>query len=192
MSLAAATLVAASIPLVIPGQPSVRPWPIGPGPAYRPAAAGAAVEHAEPIGPLTCTSGSARFEFHLELFANRRVIVVPAGVGVAAPAAEDGAEVVPRRCTYPLWTIAPGGVVEVRGAPGRYDLAELFRVWGQALGARRIGSFTSAVPLRAYVAGRAVHGPIGQIPLTAHAEIVLELGGYLAPHALFLFSGDGT
>jgi hypothetical protein len=190
MSFAATALAAATLPLVIPGHPSVRPWPIGHGAAYRPPAAARVVRAGRPAGTLRCARGGASFELHLELFAAQRVIVVPAGIGIATPMTRRGAAVVADGCTYPLWTLAPGGVIEVRGR--RLDLADLFVVWGQALGSRRLASFMSAAPLRAYVGGRRVHGPVGEIALASHEEIVLELGGYVAPHASFLFAGGGT
>ena len=52
--------------------------------------------------------------------------------------------------------------------------------------------FTSRSPLRAYVDGKLVRGPAGAIPLTPHAQIVLELGGYVPPHPFFLFAGGDS
>ncbi len=52
-----------------------------------------------------------------------------------------------------------------------------------------LASFRSGRPVRAYVGGRLVRGSLAAIPLTPHAEIVLELGPYLAPHSFFLFAG---
>ncbi len=66
----------------------------------------------------------------------------------------------------------------------------LFRIWGQPLGMRRLASFRSGSPVRAYVGGRRVEGPVGAIRLTPHAQIVLELGPYVPPHPSFLFPGD--
>jgi hypothetical protein len=169
-------------------QPSVKPWPIGPGPRYRPAAAPAPVAHGKPVGALRCGEAGAVFLVHVELFAERRVVILPAGIGVASPATRSGATVTPRGCVYPLRTLAPDGVVEVaRGSA--LTLRDLFAVWGQALGARRLASFRSPSPVRAYVDGRPVAGPAGAIALTPHAQIVLELGAYLAPHPFFLFPG---
>ena len=187
--LAAAALLSGGVPLVVPGHPSVRPWPIGPGVRYRPAPAGSAAAAGRPIGALRCGPSGAVFALHLEIFADREVVVVPAGIGFARPVRFAGAIVAGGRCTYPVSTSTPGGVVEVaRGA--RLSLSDLFAVWGQALGARRIASFRSSSPVRAYLDGRRVHGPVGAIPLSSHAEIVLELGGYVAPHAFFLFAGS--
>jgi hypothetical protein len=166
--------------IVLLAQPSVRPWPIGPGPRYTPPPRSAAVAAGRPVGPLRSGAPGPAFPLHLELFVDRRVVVVPAGIGVA----RDGR-------VYPMRTVAPGGVVEVaRGA--RLTLADLFRVWGQPLGRRRLVSFSSARPLRVYVGGRLVPGPAAAIRLTTHAEIVLELGPYVVPHSFFLFPGGDS
>jgi len=186
--LLAAAAVAAGTPLAVPGQPSVRPWPVGPGVRYRPVATTAAVAAGNPVAGLRCASSGTAFPLHVELFANRRVIVVPAGIGVADPATRQGAVVVAHGCTYPVSTRTPTGVVEVTSG-ARLTLAALFRVWGQTLGTHRLASFVSREPVRAYVDGHRVRGSVAAVPLTRHAEIVVELGAYLAPHAFFLFDG---
>jgi hypothetical protein len=160
--------------------PSVHPWPIGPGPAYLPAAPTAAVTAGKPVGSLTCGPVGRSFRIHLELFAARKVIVVPAGIGVSRAG-----------CAYPVRTTAPGGIVEVARGQA-LTLGDLLRVWGQPLAAHHLASFRSERPVRAYVGGRLVRGPLAAIPLTPHAEIVLELGPYLAPHSFFLFAGGDS
>jgi hypothetical protein len=192
MSLLAASVALAVTPLVVPGHPSVRPWPIGPGAAYRPPAATAAVEAGAVLGPFRCSAPGPVFALHLEIFAGRRVVVVPPGIGVAAPSTRPADPLAPSRgCTYPLSTRTPGGIVEV--ARGRHlTLGDLFRVWGQALGSRRIASFRSGAPVRAYLDGRRVRGALAAIALTRHAEIVLELGAYVPPHPSFLFAGGDS
>jgi hypothetical protein len=140
---------------------ALTPWPIGPGPAYRPAAG-------RPVG--VCPERRT-FRVHLELFAHRRAIVLPAGIG---------------GCSAATRTRTPTGIVEVaEGA--RLDLGDFFRIWGQPLSAHRLASFRSRSPVRAYVGGRPVRGPVTSIPLAPGAQIVLELGGYVPPHASFLF-----
>jgi hypothetical protein len=152
--------------------PSVQPWPIGAGPRYHPPARPAAVRAGRPVDGLRCGSQPARFVAHVELFANRRVIVVPAGIGRSGG------------CVYPIRTNTPTGVVRVarRGA----TVGELFRVWGQSLGPRRLLSFGGR-RVRMYVGGRAVTGDPRSAALTPHAQIVLEVGGYVPPHPTFLF-----
>jgi hypothetical protein len=144
--------------------PPVYPWPIGAGPRYQPAA--------RPVSELTCASGR-RFAVHLELFADRRVIIVPRGIGVARSG-----------CHGPLSTDVPTGVVEVL-AGKRYTLADLFRVWGRTLSRRQLLSFRGRVSV--FVGGRRFTGDPRDVPLTRHAEIVVETGGYVAPHVDYLF-----
>ena len=169
-------------------QPSVRPWPIGPGPRYTPAPAPAAVRAGRPVGALRCGPPGRSFLVHVELFVDRRVVVLPAGIGVAAPLLRSGAVVTPRGCVYPLRTETPDGVVEVASG-SRLTVGDLFRVWGQPLLARRLASFRSGSPVRAYLDGNPVRTSAGALVLTPHAQIVLELGAYLAPHPFFLFPG---
>jgi hypothetical protein len=168
--------------------PPYPPTPIGRGPEFLPPAAPPAVRRGLPVGDLRCTAGGTRFGIHLELFARGRVVVVPSGIGVASPFSRDGAYVVARGCTYPIRTRAPTGVVEVvRGRPLR--LGDLFAVWGQPLAPTRLASFTTSArrPVRAYVGGRRWRGPVREIPLSRHAQIVLQVGAYIRPHARFVF-----
>lgn len=158
--------------LALGGDPSVVPLPIGPGPRYRPAAVARA---GAPVGALTCGPAGKTFRVHVELFAGRRVIVVPSGIGVARGG-----------CVYPVRTLAPTGVVEVASGT-KVSLGDLFRVWGRRLGVRGLLSFRSASPVRAYVGGKRVDGPPASVPLTPGAQIVLELGAYVPPHPSFLF-----
>jgi hypothetical protein len=125
---------------------------------------------------------------HLELFARGLVVLVPAGIGVAKPYRTRGAYVEPLGCTYPLRTVDPTGVVEVRSGT-RATLADLFALWGAPLSRTRLAGFvtTPARPVRAYVGGLPWRGALGAIPLTRHAQVVLELGPYVAPHRAYLF-----
>ncbi len=157
---------------MIDAPPPVHPWPIGVGPRYQPVAANRAVLDGEPVGRLRCANGR-RFAVHLELFAHRRVIVVPPGIGVA----HSG-------CSYPLRTKAPTGVVEVLRS-GTFTLGDLFRVWGRRIGPGRLLSFPGRVSL--FVGGKPVAGDPRRVVLRRHAQIVLEVGGYVAPHPAYLF-----
>jgi hypothetical protein len=170
-------VIALAAALALAGaDPSVVPIPIGPGPRYRPAAA---ARDGRPVGQLTCGPAGKTFRIHLELFANRRVVIVPPGIGVARSG-----------CVYPARTSTPTGVVEIeRGAKLR--LGDLFRIWGRRLGAHALLSFRSPSPVRAYAAGRRVAGRPADLRLTPGAQIVLELGGYVPPHPTFLFPKRG-
>lgn len=155
------------------------PTPVGAGPRYHPPA------ETRPVAGLRCSAREeARFGVHIELFANRRVVVVPAGIGIRPPLVRDGPYVRGGRCSYPLRTREPTGVVEI--VPGtRPTLGTFFSLWGQPLSRTRLGTFRGRVS--AFVYGRRWRGDPRSIPLTRHAQIVLEVGGYVPPHVFFLF-----
>lgn len=161
MKIVLAAIVLGALP------PSVHPWPIGVGPRYHPTAA---ARDGRPVGMLRCTHAQPQTAVHVELFAARRVIIVPPAIG-RGPG-----------CTYPASTASPTGVVDVRGAR---TLGDLFRIWGRPLGTQRLLSFRGRVS--AFVAGRRVDGDPRAIRLTRHAQIVLEIGAYVAPHPSYLF-----
>lgn len=157
---------------MIAAPPAVYPWPIGIGPRYHPAAANAAVLAGAPVGRLRCVEG-ARFAVHVELFARREVAILPPRIGVARSG-----------CSYPLRTETPTGVVDVARV-GRFTLGDLFRVWGRRLGPTRLLSFKG--PVSVFVDGHRRSGDPRRVVLTRHSEIVVEVGGYVTPHASYLF-----
>jgi hypothetical protein len=182
----AAVLAAAPVPL---GEAPQQPVPIGAGKAYHPGATSAAVARSEPVGRLRCSRTPVRrVGIHLELFAARRAVVIPPGIGIAPPFARDGAYVRGGRCSYPLRTVNPTGVFEIR--PGiELTLGDLFAVWGQPLGRNQLAAFRArrGERVRAWVGGRAWRGRLSAIPLRRHAQIVLEVGGFVPPHPRYLF-----
>jgi hypothetical protein len=151
----------------------VYPWPIGAGARYHPTAANPAAASGQRIGRMQCTSGDRTFAVHLELFARRRVVIVPPGIGAG-----------PKGCSYPVRTDEPTGVGHVR-ATGAFVLGDVFRVWGRRLGPNALLSFRG--PVSVYVGGRRFHGDPRTVPLRRHAEIVVEIGGHVAPHTSYLF-----
>ena len=177
-------VVSAALALALP--PGVVPTPIGAGPRFRPPATRRAVREGRAIGTLRCGPAGSRFGVHVEVFAHGRVVIVPAGIGVAEPSERRLGVVTPKGCTYPARTLTPTGVVEVaRG--WRLTLHDLFRLWGQRLGPNQLAGFRSDGPLLAFVNGRRWPGDPRSVPLVPHAQIVLELGGYVPPHPSFLF-----
>src|SRR5215831_19097546 len=100
------------------------PTPIGAGPAFHPGASSAAVSQAAPVGSMSCAAHEVpRVGVHLELFARGRVVIVPAGIGISPPLERRGAYVVSGRCSYPLRTREPTGVIEVAGG-SRHTLGD--------------------------------------------------------------------
>ena len=149
------------------------PVPIGAGPRFHPAPA----VHG-PCRPGPLDAGS---RVHLELFAAGRVIAVPAGVGLRGARFRYG-RAVDARCRAGLWTTDPSGVVWFQG--GR-RLGDLFRVWGRALGPRRLLSFRGAV--RLYRDGDRVGVDPRALRLRDGDELVLEVGPYVPPHRTYSF-----
>jgi hypothetical protein len=161
------------------------PTPIGVGPQFHPTPTSTPVARAQPIGRLSC---GARFSHlvraHVELFARGRVVIVPAGIGMAPPVVVRDGVVRRARCSYPVRTVDPTGVVEV-DASVRPTLRDLFVVWGRRLSPQALLGFPGRV--RAYVTGKPRLGDPRTIPLRRHAQIVLEVGPYIPPHRTYLF-----
>jgi hypothetical protein len=168
----------------------------------RPAAEGALVAEARPIGRggsfrppapgLAAGRCSRRLEprvgVHLELFAANRVVVVAAGIGTRTPRRVTLGRISAARCYGDLVTLEPTGVVLLR--PGlRLPLGALFDAWGQPLSERRLGPFRARAGSRVavFLNGRRWHGSPNAVPLRAHSEIVLEVGLHVPPHASYTF-----
>jgi hypothetical protein len=149
-------------------EPAPVPTPIGRGPDFIPPDVGTG-----PPPPGSCSPGplAGPIRVHLELFARRRAIVIPANIGVQ------------RGCRYPLRTLTPTGIVEL-DRPG-LTLGDLFEVWRMPLSRRGLLTFRGDVT--AYVGGKRRDGDPRTIPLADGAQIVLELGGFIRPHSFYLF-----
>jgi hypothetical protein len=133
------------------------------------------------IGPARFVSAHARGRacprarasralVHLELFAHGHVVIVPAGIGGA--------------CRDAVWSDDPTGLLRL--ARANLTLADAFAVWGQPLSRSRLARWRA--PVRAHVDGRPWRGDPRAIPLSDHAQIVLQAGGpLLAPNADYAF-----
>ncbi len=82
---------------------------------------------------------------HVEIFVDRKVLLLPAGIGLRPPLRRAGlARLHGGQCAYPLHTLDPTGTVFVDRARPR-ALGDLFAVWGQRLAPRRLLSFAGRV-----------------------------------------------
>jgi hypothetical protein len=153
---------------------------------------GARADRGVPIGRLRCTSSAGRWrDAHLEVFALGRVVIIPPGVGIAQPRLQVGAAVGRGRCSYPLRTTDPTGVIRFR--PGRgLTLGDVFAVWGQPLTRHRLCGFASARRVRVYLDGTRFTGAPAAVALRRHEEIVVEIGRRVPPHAMYLFPHGKT
>ena len=137
--------------------PSVHPWPIGPGPRYTPPARTAAVAAGKPVGVA-----ALRARRH-DLPGPPRAVRRPQG---GRRPGGDRRRAVRAASTRSRTTDARRASSRSRRARA-CTLGDLFRIWGQPLGAHRLASFRSRAPVRAYVGGRLVRGPARRDP--AHA-----------------------
>jgi hypothetical protein len=166
------------------------PVPVfGHGHRYHPPPSGRAASAGRPVGRLRCRRASPeRYGSHLEIFANRHDLVIPAGIGVASPRVRSGAYVKGGRCSYPLRTLEPTGLIEIDEGV-HPTVGELFDLWGQHLSRDRLLSFSAAPGqlVSAFVDGKRWRRSPRAIPLERHAAVVLEVGGYFPPTRRYFF-----
>ena len=137
------------------------------------------------VGAMRCRPGEGtRAWAHIELFARGRVVLLPAGIGIAPPRRTDGAYVHGGRCRYPIWTDEPTGLVALR--QDDLTLGDLLRIWGRPATARGAAGYRGEV--RVSVGGRRVSGPAHAVRLTPHAQVVVQIGApWVRPNAVYAF-----
>jgi hypothetical protein len=129
-----------------------------------------------------------RVAAHVELFADNHVVLIAAGVGTRPRREVVAGRIVRAGCFGAVVTLDPTGAVLIRpGRPPR--LSALFRAWGEPLSTTRIASFSAAPGQRVavFVNGRRRRTDPESVPLSAGAEIVLEVGPYVPPHRRYMF-----
>ena len=155
--------------------------PIGTGPRFTLPASG-------PVAGTCQRSLGPRVGVHVEVFAANRVLLLPAGIGARQPWAKLDGRITSAPCYGALVTLDPTGLVLVR--PGaRLTLADLFRSWGEPLSRTRLTSFSaqSGTQVAVFVDGQRLNAAPPSVPLTRHAEIVLEVGPHVPPHSSYAF-----
>jgi hypothetical protein len=169
---------------------SKRPVPVfGHGARFHPPPSGRLVSAGRPVGRLECSRVERkRYATHLEIFAHRRDLVIPAGIGIAPPRKRDGAYVRGGRCRYPVRTVEPTGLIEIDEGT-EATLGDFFDLWGQPLSRTRLLSFRArrGKSVSAFVNGRRWRSDPRTVPLQRHAAIVLEVGGFFPPTRVFAF-----
>jgi hypothetical protein len=159
------------------------PGPLGPegepvpkAPELAPAGAG---PHA--VDGIQCLSSEQlvfHIHAHLTVFDRGQPRTIPYGIGIQAPRPLDtpaGIFVSDGACFFWLHTHSADGTIHVESPVTRtYTLGNFFDVWGQPLGPNRVGAAVGHVT--ALYNGRVFAGDPRQIPLTAHAQIQLEVG----------------
>ncbi|MBV9334329.1 MAG: hypothetical protein JO243_00420 [Solirubrobacterales bacterium] len=148
-----------------------------------------------PVDGIQCL-GAEQLLFHihahLTVFVNGAARRIPYGVGIEGAqvtATPAGPYVGGGTCFYWLHTHTADGIIHIESPIARtFTLGDFFDVWGQKLGPDRVGS--SAGPVTALLDGRVYRANPRSIPLTAHAQIQLEVGRpLLAPVSITFPTG---
>ena len=130
------------------------------------------------IGCQTSEQTLFHIHAHLTIFVNGKARQVPAGIGIPGAQAQntpDGPFIDSGNCFYWLHTHAADGVIHIESPVHRtYTLGEFFDEWGQPLGPDQVGPAKGHVT--AIYNGQVYQGNPRNIPLTAHAQIQLEVG----------------
>jgi hypothetical protein len=151
--------------------------PIGRGPRFQPALLGT------PAGECSADLGP-RAQAHVEMFGSNRVVLLSAGIGTRRPRRFLDGRLTLAGCFGAIVTLDPTGTVYFRRGE-RPTLATLFREWGHSLTHNQMASFTGRV--RLYLDGHRSSQSPRSVRLAPNAEIVLEVGPYVPPHASFSF-----
>jgi hypothetical protein len=134
-----------------------------------------------PVDGIQCL-GNEQLAFHihahLTVFDHGIARSIPYGVGIEGPqtmSTPQGIFVNRGTCFYWLHTHAADGIIHIESPVVRsFTLGNFFDVWGQKLGPERVGPASGVVT--AIYNGRLFKGNPRQIPLTAHAQIQLDVG----------------
>ncbi len=165
------------------------PRKVGLGPRFRPGPTGGLVARAAPVDGMSCEPRARIVAVaHVEMFADGRVVVLPAGIGLAPPLRRHGAYVRAGRCVYPMRTVEPTGLVLLASGSTR-TLRGLFDLWGERLSARRVAGFRAPAGGRVsvFIDGVLWRGSPGSAPIAAGAQITIEVGPHVPPHTRYTF-----
>jgi hypothetical protein len=179
-------------PAPAPGTLGPEGVPVPAGPAL---AGTATAATGQPVDGISCqTTEQTLFHIHahLTIFVNGSARQVPAAIGIPgaqAQATAQGPFIASGTCFYWLHTHAADGVIHIESPVQRtYTLGNFFDMWGQPLGTDRVGPATGHVV--ALYNGQVYQGNPRDIPLTAHAQIQLQVGTPLvAPEQISWPSG---
>jgi hypothetical protein len=152
-------------------------------------------EGGAPVDGIECsTSEQTLFHFHahLTIFVDGAARRVPYGIGIPGASAQStplGPFVGSGSCFYWLHTHAADGIIHIESPIERvYTLGNFFDVWGQPLSSSRVGPAVG--PVTAFYDEERYDGDPRAIPLTAHAQIQLDVGRPLvAPDAIAFPAG---
>lgn len=143
-----------------------------------------------PVAGLECGLMATEYHVHthLSIFLNGTMLQIPEHAGIVPATASRGG------CTYPLHTHDATGKIHVESTvPMRFTLGQFFAIWGQPLSTTNVGGLTG-LPVVIYIAdGTSVTryaGDPGEIELTSHREITIQVGSPISAIPNYTWSGD--
>lgn len=169
--------------------------PLEVGPELAPPNAGLT---GQPIDGIQCNASEQiayHHHVHLVFFVNGKPYSMPLGVGFVPPAEVQNTPKGPfaegsPTCLYWTHVHAGDGILHIESPEARdFVLGQVFDVWGVKLSANQLGSFTG--PVTATVNGKPWAGDVREIPLSEHAQIVLNLGTPVITPPPISWSGTG-
>jgi hypothetical protein len=142
------------------------------------------------VDGISCgTSEQTLFHIHahVTVIVNGTARQIPYGIGIPAAvttSTQVGPYVGSGKCFYWLHTHAGDGIIHIESPVHRtFTLGNFFDEWGQPLGPDQVGPASGHVT--AIDNGKVYRGNPRDIPLTAHAQIQLEVGTPLvAPESI--------
>jgi hypothetical protein len=156
--------------------------PVPPGAA--PLASTAGKASGQTVDGIQCQTNEQtifHIHAHLTVFVNGSPRQIPAAIGIPGAQAQStpqGPFITSGTCFYWLHTHAADGIVHIESPIHRtYTLGNFFDEWGQPLGPNQVGPATGHVT--ALYNGEVYKGNPRDIPLSAHAQIQLEVGSPL-------------
>jgi hypothetical protein len=166
-------------------QTAPAPGPAGPEgvpvPAAAPLAGTATAAAGQPVDGISCQASEQtlfHIHAHLTLFVNGSARQIPAAIGIPGAQATQtpqGPFIDSGTCFYWLHTHAADGIIHIESPVQRtYTLGNFFDEWEQPLGPDQVGPASGHVV--AIYNGQVYQGNPRGIPLTAHAQIQLEVG----------------
>jgi hypothetical protein len=167
-----------------------------PVPSATPLASAATSASGQSVDGISCqTNEQTLFHIHahLTMFVNGVPRQLPAAIGIPGARAQstpEGPFIGSGTCFYWLHTHAADGIIHIESPVQRtYTLGNFFDEWGQPLGPNQVGPATGHVT--AIYNGQVYQGNPRNIPLTAHAQIQLEVGTPLVAPESISWSGTG-
>jgi hypothetical protein len=156
----------------------------------------AAAASGQPVDGISCSAGEQtlfHIHAHLTIFVNGVARQVPAAIGIpgaVASSTQSGPFIGSGTCFYWLHTHAADGIVHIESPVVRtFTLGEFFDEWGQPLGPSVAGPAHGHVTV--LYNGKVFEGNPRDVPLTAHAQIQLEVGTPLVAPESISWAGTG-